>query len=88
MTRQKFEEKMDEFGFRKTFESSYESVWNSGRNQLELIKDGRILLSRGCMVTNFPLKALEDISEMENTWPEILVFSLPNEMTIEIEYKH
>ena len=88
MTRTQFEEKMDTYGFKKIFESSYETVWKSGKNQIELLADGTILLARSdCMALNFNLNALQSISERENTYPETLVLVMAGGVKARIEYK-
>ena len=89
MTREKFEEKMQIYGFRIDFESEAEIVWKRGRNQIELFHDGRILLARSTsMVANIPLKTLVTVHEIKNCVPETLVFSLRSGATVEIYLNH
>lgn len=89
MTREKFEEKMQIYGFRNVFESEAETVWKRGKNQVELFFGDRILLSRGSsMVSNIPLKTLVTVHEIKNCVPETLVFSMRNGATVEIHLNH
>ena len=89
MTREKFEEKMQMYGFRIVFESEAETVWKRGRNQVELFLDDNIILSRGSgMVSNIPLKTLVTVHEIKNCVPETLVFSLRSGATVEIYLNH
>ena len=89
MTREVFEKKITEHGFRKIFESSYETAWKSGKNQIELISEGnKILLARSdCMVLEFTPEAVEDIFVRENTYPEELIIALAYGISARVEYK-
>lgn len=87
MTRANFKKTMEDFDFKKNFESKGEIVWKRGRNQLELFDDDTILLARSSsFVVKFPIKIIDSVYMEESADPEILVFALTNGTTVEVNY--